>query len=534
MADFIFHNGQILDPSAAARSAADGFALAILGGKILAIGAAADVFRLRQKHTQLVDLQGFTLLPGFIDCHIHVWKVGNLMTHLLDLRGVESLEKLLEKLAGFSEKKAENSWISARGFNEIGWTKREIPTRNDLDQISPNRPMIVQRTCAHISVANSKALIISGLTAETPNPSGGIIDRDAAGNPTGILRETAQGLVFGKMPAYSEADYRQMIRAAEDALFAVGITTATDPAVHPELFGIYKKMNAAGELRVRIRAFPICLPDGSDVPLPLPSLINTPFLKADTIKFFSDGGLSGKTAALSRPYFSEKNDAEMGILRLKNPQFLDLAQAAILKGWKISTHAIGDRAIDFVLKTYQKLQKTSKKPLQNRIEHLGLPTEKHLDLIKKLDIGIATQPIFLEALGPNFIGYLDRDFLEKTYPVRSLLNRKIKVGFSSDAPVVRDFNPLRGIACAVHRATPSGEKIAENESISTLEGLRLFTEGAATLNGDDANLGSLEVGKWADFVVLAKNPLDVSIENLSKIDVISTWVNGKMVFGKLF
>jgi predicted amidohydrolase YtcJ len=527
MCDKIFFNGKLLSFEKGIKTYE---AMAIQNGNIISVGKLSKIIKLQKKYTQLIDLQGKTLLPGFIDAHIHVWKVGNLLTYTLDLRGVKSISEIQEKLCYFRKQNPEATWINARGFNEISMIEGRLLTKDDLDIVINDIPVVVQRTCAHITVVNTKALEINGLNPKTINPIGGIIDHNSQGHLTGVLRETAQGLAHHALPSYTCEMYEKMILAAQSVLLTKGITTATDPAITPDLLEAYQSLAQKGLLKMRIRAFPILLPDGGEKPLPLPKLTVSPFFTTNIVKFFSDGGLSGRTAALSRPYLDYNNTklVEKGILRLEEKQFYLLAREAAQIGWGVATHAIGDTAIGFVLKIYKKLRNEFPDIIL-RIEHLGLPTQSHLNALKKYRIGVATQPVFLEELGDNFIKYIDNDFLKHCYPYKSLEKKQIMVAFSSDAPVVKDFNPLKSIACAVTRTTAQQQLIAADESVSVEYGLRAFTIGSAMLNGDADFLGQLKEGFAADFVVLEENPLDIEVEGLAEIKVSETYVGGLIV-----
>ncbi|MBK8702190.1 MAG: amidohydrolase family protein [Saprospiraceae bacterium] len=295
----LYFNGDI---RTMARANPQPQALAVRDGKILATGNLDELRPLADPHTEWVDLQGKTLLPGFFDAHLHLWKVGDLLTFNLDLRGVESIAEIQDKLLDFSQKNNHLSWIRARGFNEAQLKEGRLPTRHDIDKVVRDKPVFLQRTCAHISCINSKALEICGITAATPAPFGGEIRLDADGAPSGILCETAQGLAMQHFPVITDADYETMILAGCRELMRHGITAVTDPAVMPDLLEVYKKMDREGRLPMRIHAIPIVLPDGGAEPLPLPDLYASDRLVINTVKFFADGGLSGQTAALSRPY----------------------------------------------------------------------------------------------------------------------------------------------------------------------------------------------------------------------------------------
>ena len=494
--DRIFHNGHI-HPTASTQEVE---ALWIKDKKVAGSGTLTQLQQQAGASTKPHDLQGKTLLPGFHDAHIHLWKVGDLLTYMLDLRGVNSIAEMLERLREFAARHPERPWILARGFNETNLAEGRMPDRYDLDRAVPDRPCYVIRTCAHIAVVNS---IVFSLLPNLDAPAGGEVRRDKQGKATGVFTETALGLVTRLIPAHSPGAYREMILAAQDALLEKGITSATDPGVMPDLLAVYRQMEAAGELKIRIHAMPIMVPDGGSKPLPLPEQYHSDFLHIDTVKFFADGGLSGKTAAVKQPY---KNGGGKGVMRLESQFFLNLAQKAQAAGWRIATHAIGDAAIDQVLALYAELDRSNSRGLRHRIEHLGFPHPEHLNIMRELGTFCVSQPIFLYELGHNYRQYLPNFYLNRVFPYRSVLDAGVSLAFSSDAPVVKDFNPLMGIRNAVERVDARGKEIGGAEKITLVEALRAYTLGAAEAEGTKAVNGSLEVGKWADFAVLEESP----------------------------
>jgi hypothetical protein len=488
----LFYNG-IIPPFVANTPVPE--ALVIRDGKILATGNLAAVSALAET-SQRIDLQGKTLLPGFFDAHLHLWKVGDLLTFNLDLRGVESIGEVQEKLIAFSFQNPHLQWIRARGFNEAQMKEGRLPTRRDLDKVISDRPVFLQRTCAHIAVVNSKALELCGISASTPVPFGGEIRLGDDGLPNGILCETALGLAMRHFPPTTKADYETMILAGCRELLRHGITAVCDPAVMPDLLEVYLEMDRAGKLPMRIHAVPIVLPDGGAEPLPLPDRYASENLVINTVKFFADGGLSGQTAALSRPY---KGLTTKGILRLDREQYFRLALEAQERGFQIATHAIGDEAIALVLDVYEKLLKSNPGAPRHRIEHLGLPTAAQLDQIAELCLHIVTQPIFLKELGRNFRRFLDDRFLHDCYPLRSLLDRGINTALSTDAPVVKDLRPFACIEAALSRLDQDGFEIAPQEKITLEEALLGYTAGSARANGVGDKTGALLPGQDADF-----------------------------------
>lgn len=499
--------------------------IAINGNVIEAVGKYETLKSLIHPGTQVVDAKGSTIMPGFNDSHIHIWKVGNLKTFMLDVRGVKSKEELIESLTDYYLNNPHLKWITARGFNEVIWQEKFMPTKIDLDKVSVDKPIYLIRTCAHIAACNSKALKIACIDADTKVPAGGTIQLGNDGQPNGLLNETALGLVANKIPPYSKEDLKIMILACREEMYRYGITAATDPAADPTLIEAYKEMNDSDRLGFRLNILPIILPDGSSKPFPLPDTYSSPFLTINTVKFFADGGLSGKTAALKRFY---KNSQEQGVLRLDKKQYKALSRQCMEKGLGVATHAIGDAAIEIIIDVYKKLNKDFPSTIK-RIEHLGLPEKKQLQAMATNNIACSMQTIFLDELGKNFIQYLDADYLNQCYPVQAVLNHHILMALSSDAPVVKNFNPLKGIAAAVTRKTNEGETIAAKEGISIEAALKAYTLNAATIGGED-RFGSLQNGKLADFILLDKNPLVTPIENITAIKVLATYVDGKKVW----
>jgi len=524
MSSLIMHNANLL-------SFHEGFApgnsdtIAIDGGIIKAIGRWDDLNSFMQTGTQVIDAGGKTVMPGFNDSHIHIWKVGNLKTFMLDVRSAGSLDEMLAMIADYRRENPDVAWITARGFNEAGWKDGRMPDKTDLDKVVKDKPVYLIRTCAHIAVANTMALELSNVNANTFVPPGGVMHKGADGKPNGIFSETALGLISKHIPSYKKEELKVMIKAARQQLYSLGITAATDPAVDPLLLQAYYEMNEAQELGFRLNAIPILLPDGGERPYNLPECFSSDWFNVNTVKFFSDGGLSGKTAALKRCY---KNTNEQGVLRLQKEQYLHLGRAAMEKGLGLATHAIGDAAIEFVVDCYSRLSELFPKAV-NRVEHLGLPEEKHLEIMAKHQMAASMQTIFISELGKNFRQYLDQEYIDRCYPVKSILKHGILTALSSDAPVVSNLNPLKGAQAAVTRLDSEGYAIATAEAISITEALKAYTISAAAISGT-RDFGSLQSGKLADIIILDRDPLKTAPAELSSIKVKKTFINGVCVY----
>jgi predicted amidohydrolase YtcJ len=333
-------------------------------------------------------------------------------------------------------------------------------------------------------------------------------------------------LVFNHIPEPTAKDYEAMLTAAMHHQLELGITSATDPGVLPNLLAVYREMDAGGRLLNRLNVMAIRRPDGGTDTLPLPEPHLSDHLRVDTIKFFADGGLSGATAAVSVPFLVTGGT---GVLRFEPDELFELARDAHLQGLRIGIHAIGDRAIEVVLSVYEKLYALA--PGQrHRIEHLGLPTPSQLERVSAAGIIAVPQTVFIYSLGPNFRRYVPAEMLPACYPVRDMLDAGITVALSSDAPVVKEDNPLIGLQAAVTRQDFGGETIAANQAITAEEALYAYTMGGAIASGDADNRGSITVGKWADFAILSDNPLRVDSSAISQIKVEMTLVGGQVVY----
>ncbi len=522
MLDLLLYNGRVL--TQAAQPLAD--AVGICDGRIAAVGRGEDVVQGAGATTRRIDLAGRTLVPGLNDAHAHIWKIGHLLTTMLDLRGVESIDELTERVRGFGQRLPEGSWLLGRGYNEAAMVERRPPTRADLDRASPNRPVVLTRTCGHIYAVNSRALAAAGIGPDTTAPVGGILERDERGEPTGLLHETAMGLVTRVMPPPSADDYEAMIVAALRHQLSLGITSSSDCGVSPALLAVYRAVDSKGGLPSRINVMPLRRVDGVAAPVDLPERFESEKLRVDTMKFLADGGLSGATAALSVNY---RHAAQKGVLRFDREELLGLCQETHDAGWRIATHAIGDVAIDQMLDIYESLG-PHPRGIAHRIEHFGLPDRTQLARAAALKVIAAPQTIFIHSLGRNFRNYLPDSFLPRTYPIRAMLDAGVRVALSSDAPVVEDDNPLVGMMAAITRRDKEGQLIAPEQAIDAAEALYGYTMGGAVASGDERNRGSIEPGKWADLAVLSGDPLSVPPDALPDIKVDLTLVGGQIAF----
>ena len=522
--DLLLYNGNV-------RTITEGCAraIAISAGRILAVGDSESLERAATGSTRRIDLGGRTVIPGFNDAHAHIWKMGHLLTTMLDLRALTSLQVLHRRLQERDHLLAQGTWLLGRGLNDARLDEGRLPTRAELDRAVPHRPVVLTRTCGHIYAVNSVALRRAGIARDTAAPPGGAIGRDEAGEPNGLLYETAMELVQKVQPTHSEAEYRAMITAATRHQLALGITSTSDCGVVPELLSTYRAMDSEGLLPSRVNVMPLRQSSDRGSLPSLPEKYVSDHLRVDTIKFLADGGLSGGTAALSVPY---RNSDRLGVVRMEQEELLELCREPHHQGWRIATHAIGDVAIDSVLGVYEALGALDSHGLglRHRIEHLGLPSAEQLLRAARLGVMAVPQTIFLRELGANFRALVPDALMGQLYPVRSMLDAGLLVALSSDAPVVADDNPLRGMEAAITRKDLSGKSLLPAQAMTAEEALYGYTMAGAICTGAETIQGSFSVGKRADLAVLSADPITMPAEELTKIQVDLTLLGGTIVY----
>ena len=501
--------------------------LLLENGHIAACGQGTPDTALFERARESVDLQGKAVCPAFCDPHIHVWKVGLLRTDWLDVRGMRSLEELKDALATFAASHSDHEWIVARGFNEQLFASKQVPTRVDLDDLGLARPVFLMRTCAHQVIVNSHALLRCNIQSANQAPPGGLIECDSQGNLNGRFHETAIGLLLPHLPAWTTQDYQRYITAASAELLRHGVVAACDPGVGPELLETYVRMADERSLPLKMNVMPLGMDDAGDL-LEVPAPHTLDQLSISIVKFFADGALSGKTAALKRQYPTSDT---MGVLRLDQESYLQRCLELLEKGYGIATHAIGDRAIDQVLTVYEQLRRVSTECIL-RIEHCGLPDAAMMMRMASARVGVAMQPLFLPELGANLTVNLTTDYQERCYPLQSLLDHGISCAISTDAPVVQELRPLQSIEAAYTRSDGHGSTIAPHESVTRRQGLALCTRDVTALGDYGTYCGILKEGAPGDLVILDCTGFDWLSDTAQLPDVAETYVHGTSVFNK--
>ncbi|MEW6370986.1 MAG: amidohydrolase [Pseudomonadota bacterium] len=502
-------------------------------GRVIAVGSAAEV-NARAPGARRVDLQGRTVLPGLIDAHGHVFGLGQMLTQL-DLSQTTSLEGALKAIADYARANPGQGWLRGRGWNQENWKLGRFPTAADVDAVVSDRPVWFERVDGHAGWANSRALAAAGITDKTPDPAGGKIVRDAAGRATGVLVDAAQELVTKVLPAQTEAEGRVALDRALGAMAKVGITSAHDAGLGVFEDRLYRAYADGGKLTARIYGM-IGGTEGDFDALskngPLKTYGNDMYaLRA--VKLYSDGALGSRGAALIKPYSDEPHSH--GLLFYKLDQMDAMMKKAMQRGYQVNVHAIGDAGNHQILDIYQKeLAATKSAAQRHRIEHAQVVTQADIGRFKTLGIIPSMQPTHATSDKNMAETRVGPERIKGAYAWRSFLHQGSRIACGSDFPV-ESPNPFFGIHAAVTRQDASGQPVAgwyPNQAMSLKEAFRCFTLDAAYAGHAENSLGSLEPGKWADFIVIDQDLFKMPTYDIHKVGVLQTWVGGKAVYQK--
>ncbi|MDQ7064392.1 MAG: amidohydrolase [candidate division KSB1 bacterium] len=535
VADLVFKNGTIYTVDDQFRTAE---AVAVVQARIAFVGSNADVQAWIDDGTQVIDLQGKTLVPGFIDAHYHYLGVGKREYHL-NLDGTRSLQEFLSRIKAEAEKTPKGQWITGRGWIEEDWPTKRFPTRQDLDRVAPDHPVFLTRADGHAAVVNSLALKIAGITAATPDPQGGQILKDRrTGHPTGMLLDRAMALVRKHLPPDTtfEMQRNYALKANEIAL-AYGITQVHDMGVTWDVVDLYKKLYESNELAVRIHAYIRGPGEDADRLLnegPQIGLFDH-HLTVRGIKIVADGALGSRGAALLRPYSDQDTH---GFLIYKDEEIYPTIKKATEAGIQMAIHAIGDSANRKVLDLYEKAFAdipASRRKLADprfRIEHAQIVALDDMPRFAKLGVIPSMQPS--HAIGDLHFAVrrLGLDRMTEGYAWRTFIDLGCYIPGGSDAPVEEGNPMIEFYAACVRKDTSgySGEGWHPELRMTREEALRCLTIWASKAVFEEDIKGSIEVGKLADFVVLDRNLMTEPEERLFDIKVMMTVIDGKIVF----
>lgn len=502
------------------------------------IGNDEEIIKLREMNEEIINLEGKTVVPGFNDAHMHFLNYA-ITKSKVSINNVASIEQMINQTKEYIKLNNINSnqWIISRGWNENLFKEKRLPSRFDLDKISTEHPIFFHRICGHIGVCNTKALEILNILDNIPIMNGGIIDVED-GKPTGIFRENAINLINEKIPPLSKEEIKKLLKGAFKDALKFGLTSIqTEDVGHAgslvNLLEAYKELDRQGELPVRI-SLQLWLPSVEDIKEAdkiLSKVFNnemnsykeiSDYLKIACVKLYQDGSLGGRTAAVNVPYLDTE---EKGVAIYSQNELDKVTSAANEYDFPLAIHCIGDRASEMVLNSYEKLEN---KNLRNSIVHCQFTNKKLLNRFSDLHVIANVQPSFVMTDYSLVDKVIDKKVAEESYSWYSMINSNINVCFSSDAPI-ESFNPIQSIYAAVTRKDLDGnpkDGWYANESLSVLEALKCQTLGSAYMSGEENIKGSIEEGKYADFVILSHNILEVESDRIKDIKVMKTYVGG--------
>jgi len=529
-------------------------ALAITNGKIMAAGADAEILKLRGPKTQVIDLHGAFAMPGFNDAHTHMGEAGRQKLSV-NLVGVHSLAEMQQRIRAYVATAAPGSWIQGGGWDHTLWPDGKLPSRTDLDAVTAGHPAIFRRVDGHMAVANSAALAAANISAATPDPSGSKIDRDASGNPTGILREAgANALVFSKIPPPTIEQRRQSYAVAIADVLANGVTSVQDNSDWEDFLAL-EELEHTNKLHLRVAEWL-----AFDTPLEVLKQRRASHPSDDLqlhltqLKGYMDGSLGSRTAAMDEPYSDDPGNS--GLPRYDQDKLNQMAAERAMAGFQLGFHAIGDRANAMALNAFGVADQVANLPpvpsehgpdayvvtksepgaapspgaLRFRIEHAQVLLPGDFDRFEKEGVIASMQPSHLltdmkwatDRLGPERIKY--------AYAWKSFLDHHVVLAFGTDYPVEL-INPFRGLYSAVTRQNEAGTQTFEpQEKISLNEAIYAYTQASAFGEFREKVKGRLEPGFLADLIVLDRDITTASPQQLLHTKVLRTMINGETVY----
>ena len=477
-----------------------------------------------------VDAGGRTLLPGLIDAHGHVIALG-LAALQLDLVGTSSVGDLQQRLRGYSASHKDDPWITGRGWNQELWSEARFPTVADLDAAVSDRPVSLERIDGHALVVNSAALRAAGITAATKDPVGGKIERDASGNPTGLLVDAAMELVSSKVPPPSEQVMAQALARAQDALLSTGITATADMGTSVADWAAMNQAGRTGRLNVRIMAYALGIgPIATIAPNGPTNWLFGDRLRLVGVKLYSDGALGSRGAFLKQPYADDTGTR--GLRFLTDEELRNQAEQAASKGLQPAIHAIGDAADAQVITTYEELSRKYGKDRRWRIEHFQIADPADIPRLAPASIIASMQPVHQTSDRLMAEKRLSQGQLAGAYAWQSVLKSGARIAFGSDYPV-EPPNPFPGLSAAISRqdinGAPPGGWMPE-QRVSFEQALSGFTRDAAYAGFAEQKFGAIEPGKWADFIIVDRDISEAGALEIARTQVLETWIAGKKVW----
>ncbi|MEC5421917.1 amidohydrolase [Virgibacillus sp. C22-A2] len=481
---------------------------------------------------QEINLYGKTMLPGFVDSHLHIIGHGEKLLRL-DLSQMKSAGEVLEALENRTANLSEDEWLLGEGWNENQWEDTSIIHKSELDKISKINPIMLTRVCRHAIITNSKAIELSNINKNTANPQGGIIVRDKTGSTTGYFLDTAQDLIKKAMPSVSQKYLEQIIRIAVDDLLSKGLVGGHSEDLNyyggfRKTYESFKNAINGGEKRFKAHLLVHHEVLPAMVEQNLGYLDGTRYVELGAVKIFSDGAIGGRTAWLTEDYADDTGNK--GVAIHSRERLEAIVKEARLHDLPIAVHAIGDKAVAEIAEVIQKYP--TKNGARDRIIHGQILNEETLELLKELSVVIDIQPSFVSSDFPWVIDRVGENRMQLAYAWKTLLTNHIHCAGGSDAPI-EEVDPLLGIQAAVLRkSTYNGEVYSPDERLSVFEAIQLYTIGSAYAINQESVRGIIAENYKADFTILAEDIFQVDPNYIHDIKVEMTVIDGEIVYEK--
>ncbi len=515
------------------RAMPEADAIAIRNGRIVVVGSNAEAKAAAAPGSESIDLAGRTAAPGLNDAHAHPMMLGRSLDDLgLSTPPVRTIAEIARLVGNAAQLRAPGTWIIGRGYDQARLADQRHPTRSDLDAVSPDHPVLLYRACHHIGVANSAALARAGIRADTPDPDGGQIDRDEHGVPTGVVRETALGLVMGAIADPTQAELERDISRGLTAFLAEGVTSTVEAGIRrPEELRAYQSLWRRDALPVRTYLMMIIQDTLDDlIELGIQTGLGDTRLRIGPAKLFSDGSIGGRTARVRKPYAGQTDN--VGLWMQDPDEMKRLVRKAHSAGFQVGIHAIGDAAIDLVLDAYEEAQRADPRPdPRHRIEHCSIVDLPTIDRIARLGVIPVPGTSFLHYFRDAYVQNLGMERIRYAYGMRTFADRGVVAAASTDTPVVPP-SAMTGIQTMMTRTDIGGAPVWPEESVSLDEALRAYTVNGAYASFEDGIKGTLSPGMLGDVVVFETDLDSIPAREIGSIRVAHTIIEGAVVFSR--
>ena len=530
-ADLVLKNGQVItvNPDDEIVSA-----VAVQGEKLCYVGTDEGAESFIGPETRVIDLQGRSVVPGFNDAHVHTGITGltlNSMATDCSPERADSIDKIKDILREAAKSVPKGQLIRSFNYNHNYLKDGRHPTKWDLDEAVPDHPVLMTHASFHFSVANSLALKMAGINDETPDPDGGVFER-RNGELTGLAIDNAHGMLYGAFP-FTEEEMRAGLKTVDRAFVENGITSAQDAGANVNYIKALLDMGGAGELCARYYFMLFSFFDNKRFINKLYDLgihtgLGDHHVKMGPLKIMLDGSSICGTVAMKKPYKGNANTT--GTLTMEKDELNDYVLRAHQQGFQVACHAIGDKAIEWIIDAYERAQKLSpREDCRHRIEHCTFPEAEQIRRIAENKIVVNTIPECIYSSGDAYL----RQYGERMrygYAQKAYINAGAVSAFSSDGPIA-PINPMLGLYNACHRVTYAGVDVwREEEEVSLLQAIRMYTYNGAYLSFEENIKGSLEVGKLADMAVLSAPILDIPLEDVKTTKTDMTIIGGKICY----